>query len=215
MRKKRGFLRKAMAMVDRYHKAMGRLAIGLIACGLVALAVVWIVNMMSKEEESIVLEDTLSIIEDVRPRGEIYVCSSLIEDYAVRRVKEKNLLMTDKEHLCVQTMVQKCSYVIDLDKVEYEAVDSMKMVRVKMPKPEYVASTQGTSFMSDDSNFWATRMQSTNGMKQQVEAKIRRSFDTAENRRKAERYAEDAISEVLRQLGFEVEFVRTIETNRN
>ena len=202
-------------MVSMYRRAINRLILGLIVCVLVALAAVWVVNLMSKEEEGIVLEDTLSIIEDVRPRGEIYVCSSLIEDYAVRREKEKNLLMADKEHVCVQTMVQKCSYVVDLDKVEYEAVDSTRVVRVKMPKPEYVASTQGTSFMSDDSNYWATRMRSTNGMKREVEAKIRRSFDTAENRRKAERYAEDAVREVLRQLGFEVEFVRTLETNRN
>ena len=209
------FLSKIVAMAGMYRRAISRLILGLIVCVLVALAAVWVVNLMSKEEEGIVLEDTLSIIEDVRPRGEIYVCSSLIEDYAVRREKEKNLLMADKEHVCVQTMVQKCSYVVDLDKVEYEAVDSTRMVRVKMPKPEYVASTQGTSFMSDDSNYWATRMRSTNGMKREVEAKIRRSFDTAENRRKAERYAEDAVREVLRQLGFEVEFVRTLETNRN
>ena len=214
MKSMKDFLSKAVTLVGRYHKVMRRLFVTLLVCGLVVLAVVWIVNLMSKEDEGIMLEDTLSIIEDVRPRGEIYVCSSLIEDYVVRREKEKTLLLTEKEHLCVQTMVQKCSYVVDLDKVEYEADDSVKVVRVKMPKPEYVASTQGTSFMSDDSNYWAAKMQSTNGMKREVAAKIRRSFDTVENRRKAERYAEDAIREVLRQLGFEVEFVRTLEKRK-
>ena len=215
MRKMKEFISKIVAMVGRYRRAMNRLIVGLVVCGLLALIVVWVVNLMSGEKEELVLEDTMSIIEEVMPRGEIYVCSSLIEDYAVRREKEKTLLLTEKEHVCVQTMVQKCSYVVDLDKVEYEVVDSTRMVRVKMPKPQYVASTQGTSFMSDDSNYWAKRMPSANGMKREVEAKIRRSFDTAENRRKAERYAEDAVSEVLRQLGFEVEFVRTLEMNRN
>ena len=214
MGNKKGFLSKVAAFVGMYHRAVSRLAIALIVCGLVVLAVVWIVNWMSEKEEGIVLEDTLSVIEDVRPRGEIYVCSSLIEDYAVRRETDRTLLLMEKEHLCVQTMVQKCSYVVDLDKVEYEAIDSTRTVRVKMPKPQYVASTQSTSFMSDDSNYWAKKMPSANGMKREVEAKIKRSFDTEENRRKAERYAEDAISEVLRQLGFDVEFVRALELRR-
>lgn len=207
-------MRRMREMAGRYRRAMVWLAVGLIAGCVVALVAVWTINLLLGEKEELVLEDTMSIIEEVMPRGEIYVCSSVIEDFAVRREREKRVLMADKEHVCVQTMVQKCSYVVYLDKVEYEVVDSTKVVRVKLPKPEYAASTQGSSFMSDDSNYWAGKMASTNGMKRQVEEKIRRSFDTAENRRKAERYAEDAVGEVLRQLGFEVEFVRVLEREK-
>ena len=207
-------LRRIVKVAERHRKAIVAMAIGLIVCGLVVWAVIWVVGLLSKEKEEIPLVDTMSIIEEVRPRGEIYVCSALLEDYAVRREKVSHWLWADEEHVCVQTMVQKCSYVLDLDKVEYDAVDSLKVVRVKLPQPEYVASTQSTSFMSDNSNYWAKKMTSTNGMKQEVEGKIRRSFDTAENRRKAERYAEDAIREVLRQLGFEAEFVRVLERGK-
>lgn len=214
MKKEKETVKKSTNAIARYRKAIVRLIVGLIVSVLLALAVVWMINLMTKEEESITLEDSMSVIEEVRPKGEIYVCSSVIEDYAVKREKETYMMFITKEHVCVQTMVQKCSYVVDLDKVEYEATDSTKKVRVKMPKPEYVASTQSSPFMSDDSNYWAKKLASTNAMKQEVEEKIRRTFDTEENRRKAERYAEDAVGEVLKQLGFEVEFVRTIETKK-
>jgi hypothetical protein len=74
-----------------------------------------------------------------------------------------------------------------------------------------VASTQRTSFLSDDGNYWANRLSSTNALKKKVEAQIKRRFDTAKNRRKAERFAEEAISEVLEKLGYETEFVRKLE----
>lgn len=215
MRKIKNIIIKAKTIVSKYYKTIRKVVICLIACGLLALITVWIVNLMSKKEDTITLEDTLNIIEKVKPRGEIYVCSSLIEDYAIKREMESQWIMADKEHVCVQTMTQKCSYMIDLDKVEYESNDTTKIVRVKLPAPEYVASTQSTSFISDDSNYWAKNMTSTNAMKQQVENQIRQSFDTEENRRKAERYAEDAVSEILRKLGFEVEFVRTIRQQRD
>lgn len=157
------------------------------------------------------MEETMASIEEVRLRGELYVCSALIEDYTIKRATEQSLLWADTEHSCVLTMAQKCSYKIDLDKVEYHPNDSAKTVYVKLPQVTYVATTQSSSFLSDDSNYWAEHLPNTNAMKRQVEEQIKLRFDTADNRRKAERYAEDAISDVLGKLGFEVEFVRTLE----
>ena len=156
----------------------------------------------------------LRIGRDDDEHDEIYVCSAMMEDYTIQRATERNLIMPDEEHSCVQTMTQKCSYVIDLDKVEYEAVDSIKTIYVKLPDVEYVATTQSTSFLSDDGNYWAEHLPNTNAMKRKVEGQIKRRFDTPSNRRKAERFAEDAISEVMRKLGYETEFIRSLEKRK-
>ena len=79
--------------------------------------------------EEIPMEETMASIEEIRPRGEIYVCSAMMEDFTLQRATERNFILPDEEHSCVQTMTQKCSYMIDLDKVEYEAEDSTKTWR--------------------------------------------------------------------------------------
>ncbi|MBR2631444.1 MAG: DUF4230 domain-containing protein [Bacteroidaceae bacterium] len=163
------------------------------------------------EEMPIPVEETTASIEDVRLRGELYVCSAMMEDYTLQQATERNLLWADEVHSCVQTMTQKCSYKIDLDKVEYLADDSAKTVYVKLPAIEYVAMTQSSSFLSDDSNYWSKHLPNTNALKRKVEAQIKRRFDTSGNRRKAERYAEDAISGMLGKLGYETEFVRILK----
>ena len=186
--------------------------VGVLVVGIVGA--VLIKRCAEQEDEAIPMEETMASIEEVRPRGEIYVCSAMIEDYTTMRVTERNLIMPDEEHSCVQTMRQKCSYKIDLDKVEYQQSDSAQILYVKLPPIEYVASTQSSSFMSDDSNFWAEHLPNTNEMKRKVEGQIKARFDTPNNRRKAERYAEDAISEIMKKLGYEVEFVRVLEKRK-
>ena len=175
---------------------------------------VLIKRCVEQREEVIPMEETMASIEEIRPRGEIYVCSAMMEDYTLQRATERNLILPDEEHSCVQTMTQKCSYVIDLDKVEYEAVDSIKTIYVRLPDVEYVATTQSASFLSDDGNYWAEHLPNTNTMKRKVEGQIKRRFDTPSNRRKAERFAEDAISEVMRKLGYETESVRSLEKQK-
>ena len=176
---------------------------------------VLIKRCVQKDVDELPMEKTMASIEEVRLRGEIYVCSAMIEDYTTKQVTEENLLWANEEHSCVQTMRQRCSYKVDLDKVEYWAEDSTKTVLVKLPSVEYVATTQSTSFLSDDSEYWAEHLPNTNAMKRKVEEQIKRRFDTPNNRRKAEKYAEDAISEVLGKLGYEVEFARTLEKVKN
>ena len=195
---------------------MGKKHKGLIVATVCVVVVGIVIAVLAKqcgrdEVETLPMEDTMASIEEVRPRGELYVCSALIEDYTTQRAIEHNLLWEDDTHSCVQTMTQKCSYKIDLDKVEYRTNDSTRIVYVRLPEVEYVASTQSSTFLSDDSNYWAKRLPNTNALKRKVEQQIRRRFDTPSNRRKAERFAEDAISEVLGQLGYEVEFERKLK----
>lgn len=54
-------------------------------------------------------------------------------------------------------------------------------------------------------------MPNTNAMKKNVEQQIRHRFDTPNNRRKAQRYAEDAIIDMLSKLGYQTEFFNTVE----
>ena len=191
----------------------------ILSCIVVALGI--LVTLLIKrcvqngENLDLPMEETMASIEEVRPRGEIYVCSAMIEDYTTKRATEHNLIFPNEEHSCVQTMRQKCSYKIDLDKVIYQRDDSLNLVYVKLPPIEYVASTQSSTFLSDDANYWAEHLPNTNEMKKKVEAQIKRRFDTPSNKRQAERYAEDAISQVLSQLGYEVEFVRALQQRRD
>lgn len=182
----------------------------------VCIAAIVLTNKCQRTDvEALPMEETMASIEEVRLRGEIYVCSAMIEDYTTKQQTEVNLLWANEEHSCVQTLRQRCSYKVDLDKVKYEADDSARVVLVTLPMVEYVATTQSSSFLSDDPKYWAEHLPNTNAMKRKVEEQIRRRFDTPSNRRKAERYAEDAISEVMGKMGYEVEFVRTLEKVKN
>ena len=149
----------------------------ILACIVVALGI--LVTLLIKrcvqngEKSDLPMEETMASIEEVRPRGEIYVCSAMIEDYATKRSTEHNLIFPNEEHSCVQTMRQKCSYKINLDKVIYQRDDSLNLVYVKLPPIEYVASTQSSTFLSDDANYWAEHLPNTNEMKKKVEAQIK------------------------------------------
>lgn len=204
-------LLKALAWIVVYWENIRKVLIAAAALAIIVVAAIMIRKLLKEEPQEMEMEKTAVTIESVRPRGEIYVCSAVIEDYAVKRDTVTGLFTGKQEHVCVQTLTQKCSYMLDLEKVVYEAVDSDSIVRVRLPKPQYVASTQGASFLSDDGSYWARRMPNTNALKRIAERKIKRRFDTTENQRKAERYAEEAISEVLKKLGYRTEFVRTLE----
>lgn len=163
------------------------------------------------EHRQIVLEETPIQIEAVRPKGEMYVASSVIEDYTTMQKTEKKLGLFPKEHSCVQILRQKCSYVLNLDSIEY-IPDGEKRVLVRLPKLEYVASTQKSPFMSDDEDYWTVALPSTNGMKAKVAKQIKQKFCTDENEKKAMRYAEQNVTVLLKKLGYEVEFISTLET---
>lgn len=186
-----------------------------IGCLLVVAAICAIVALifLHKREsngEGIVLEDTVTVIENIRPRGEIYLYTALIEDFSTRHETSKTLFVSTR-HSCVQTMTQKCSFVLDLDKIEYTPDDSLGVIYVRLPQPKYVAATQATSFLSDNDSYWASRHPDINRMKKEVEQKIRMKFDTPQNRTQSRIFAEHAIRNIIERTGYKVEFIGSIE----
>ncbi len=197
------FLRHCMGDMRRttYTVAIAAIALILIFLGYG----VWRQSHAAPASTAVTLEDTAIDIESVMPRGELYVCTAVAEDFVTLQRTGTTLGIFTEEHSCVQILRQKVSFKIDLRQVRYTP-DTLHVMIVEMPPVEYVASTQDSPFMSDDEDFWASELRSTNGLKRQVEQKIRRRFDTEANHRKAERYAQDAIRELLWKLGYEARF---------
>lgn len=206
---------------------------GIVVC---AAIVVLAVRGCGKEAEELPLEPTAVSIMKVMPKDEMYVASAVYEDFTTLQKTEYHLGIFPEKHSCVQTLRQKVGFKVDMSKVKYEVyegagkagrageplaighrplADSGKpgeagnstTVLVTMPEPEYTASTVGSAFFSDDEGYWREALPSNNGMKREVERKIRKQFDTRENRRKAILYAEEAIGQILAQLGYQAEFV--------
>lgn len=202
-----GIIKRIILHYKKYAIMAGLLAIALVV---IAISVAFCTGRQDEEEE-IVLEETPIQIEAVRPKGEIVVCSSIIEDYASVKKTEKTLGLIETQHHCVQILKMKCSYKIDLEKVEYELEDSAKIIWVKLPELEYNASLQDSPFISDDEEYWKDALPSTNKLKAKVAKQIEKRFCTPTNKQKGERYAEEAISKMLSGFGYEVKFVRTLE----
>lgn len=202
-----GIIKRIILHYKKYAIMAGLLAIALVV---IAISVAFCTGRQDEEEE-IVLEETPIQIEAVRPKGEIVVCSSIIEDYASVKKTEKTLGLIETQHHCVQILKMKCSYKIDLEKVEYELEDSAKIIWVKLPELEYNASLQDSPFISDDEEYWKDALPSTNKLKAKVAKQIEKRFCTSTNKQKGERYAEEAISKMLSGFGYEVKFVRTLE----
>ena len=189
-------------------------ALALLLC-LLVMTIVSECNHKRQEtiHREILLEDTPIEIEDVRPTGEIYVCSAIMEDYTTLQKTERHLGIIPEKHSCVQMLRQKCSYKIDLDKIVY-AKDTLNRVFVMLPEIEYTASTQNSPFMSDDEEYWIEALPNTNGFKKKVASQIRKRFDTPDNRDKARKYAETAVAGLLYRLGYEAQFVSQINKQK-
>lgn len=196
------------AVITKWRWAI--VLIFLVIAIVISVVVVGHCNSSHKEYQDIVIEETPIQIEDIRPKGEIYVCTSLVEDYVIEHRTEMHLGILPEKHSCIQILRQKISYRINLDKVRY-VPDTLNVVVVELPPVEYTASTQSSPFISDDEEFWIKELLSTNNLKAKVERQIRRRFDTDANRKKAERYAEEALSELLSKLGYEARFKPRVE----
>ncbi len=160
----------------------------------------------SLPDDTLVLESTMTRIEAVRPRGELYVLSALMEDFD-SEVLEAGFF----SHYAVQVVKARCSYLLDLEKVTYkpEMGAAGPLVKVTLPAPKVYCSTQKTPFYSDDEAFWAKQRSSTanDKVKAFVESRIKQTFDSAENRKKARDYGRKVIAKTLEILGITAEFV--------
>lgn len=201
-----------LTIIEKEKKGKGTLKWILISVGCVAVIglIVGLFYYFSTSQGDYKLEQTQNAITRILPRNEMYVATAIIEDYTTEKHEESFFGLFPETHTCAQMLRQKVSYKIDLSKLEYELTDEHHII-VKMPQPEYTASTQASPFISDDENYWKDEMPSTDKMKAKVEKKIRERFDTKENRQKASLYAQEAILHMLNMLDFEVEFVNDLE----
>lgn len=196
-------------MTDRQRDIFRYSVAGVVACVIILVLFLW-----KGRNDELPLEPTGNSILQIMPRNEMYVATAVIEDFTTRQQTEYHMGIFPEKHSCVQTLRQKVSYRIDLSKVKYEIEETTsqpgsnkpRTVLVTMVLPEYTASTIGSSFISDDEGYWKEAMPSNNDMKKQVERQIRELFDTQQNREKALIYAEEAISHILMQLGYQAEF---------
>ncbi len=187
--------------------------VAIIILSAIAIIISKIVFNSKTDNPEVAIEDTPILIESVKPKGELYVCTSIMEEYVRREKTEKHLGVIPEKHTLVQIVRQKCSYIIDLDKIKYEQT-SNDTVYVHLPELEYGASTQDSPFISDDESYWIKEMPNTNALKSEAERKIRKSFETPENKKKANLYAEAAVGQLLKQLGFNAIFVSTLTDSR-
>ena len=90
-----------------WNKAVRKAVIYLVCALACVVAGVVIVKCYADKDDDLQIQETMLTINEIKLKGEIYVCSALIEDYTVKRKTEKRLLLSDKEHSCIQTLTQK------------------------------------------------------------------------------------------------------------
>ena len=185
----------------------GGLFLGILA--IIVLAIVLLSKCMHTNDDTISIEPTPNEIRQIMPQNELYVATALIEDYTTLQQTEYHFGVFPEEHSCVQILRQKVSYKLDLSKVEYTPRDN-HIIEVRMPELAYTASTQASQFISDNESYWSEAQPSTNELRHKVEQQIRTQFDTPENRQKAILFAQEAITHILTQLGYQPEFINTI-----
>lgn len=168
---------------------------------------VWTIIILRQKnnDDGISLEETADAIVKIMPRSDLYVATSVIEEFTNLRQTEYHLGLIPEEHSCVQTLQQKVSYKISMTDIKYSIIDR-HTIMVHIPESQYSASTINSSFISDDEEYWYNNMPSTKNMKHKVETKIKKLFDTAENRKKSKLYAQEAITHIINQLGYQVMF---------
>lgn len=138
--------------------------------------------------------DYLTIIDNVMPKEELYVMSTIMEDYTIRNQSE-----LFENHKCVQIVEEQVGYKISLNEISYEVL-SGDSILVSMPEPEYYASTQQCKFYSDDEDFWKGELSNKNELISEVKEKIKERFNTPNRLRQAKNVAKESVSLILTQL---------------
>lgn len=175
----------------------------------IILVIALLSKCMQSSDGTISIEPTPNEIQRMMPQNELYVATALIEDYTTMQQTEYHFGVFPEEHSCVQILQQKVSYRLDLSQVEYTPKEN-HIMQVRIPELAYTASTQASQFISDNESYWSEALPSTNELRHKVEQQIRTQFDTPENRHKAILYAQEAITHILTQLGYQPDFINSI-----
>ena len=171
----------------------------------------------SKDEETpqLTIADTPLMVEDVKPIGELYLYTTVTEDfekgsfmgsgYGSSLFGEGNGILK-KKHDCVQILRQQVSFTINLDDIVYKEDSLSDTIIVTMPPVHFIQSTLHSWFKSDNENEEGAVKYDASPLIDKVEAKIRRKYDTAANRAKATQKAQDVLTDIFRQCDKELVF---------
>ena len=184
----------------------------LILLGILAIIILLIIVLgkcTNSADSEIGIESTPNTILAIMPKNDLYIATAVIDDFTTLQQTEYHLGLFPENHSCVQILRQKVSYKINLSEIEFTQINE-HTIEVRMPALAYIASTQASTFISDDEGYWKEALPSTNGLRNKVEQQIRTIFDTQENRQKALLYAKDAVTQILTQIGYQPIFVDTI-----
>ena len=193
------------------------LKIGIIALFVASfILLIWMISRRSHTEE-ITLKPTIASVESVRPTGILYLYSTITEEYAKGSFmgsglgssilgKDKGILK--KEHDCVQVLRQQVNFTLDLDKVTYteDPEEGSNKVFVTLPAIEFHQSTLSSWFTSDSENEEHAVSFDAKPLIKEVERKVAKKYNTAENRKKSKQIAKETITTFLAQCGREAVF---------
>ncbi|MCR5158774.1 MAG: hypothetical protein K6D37_06565 [Prevotella sp.] len=186
--------------MKRRFLPVGELSRGLslFAKGACLMAVVYFVLKCidASDNDDIAVRPTPSVIESIRPIGQLYAFTAITEDFTIDNV-EKVGFFTRSYYKAVQTMRMQVSYVLDLDSVKYVTRQGSDTVLVRLPRLRYVQTAQGGNLLCEVevANYDAARAIRV------VEQKIRSKYDSQENRQKAMSHVRDVLTAFVQQCG--------------
>lgn len=187
----------------------------------VIATVAWVGYNLLREPQSNdnLYENTPMKIERVRPVGQLYVYSEIIEDYVYEHVTAKDsylwgVISHSKDHARMMLKQVKASFVVDMESIETSlTADSLSehpTVVLRMPQPTVMIETLPTSsapYFADDDDYWDKRDGSHGEvLADRVNTKIRRNFDTALKRARANDIARQTLTTIYTSAGYNVEF---------
>jgi len=149
----------------------------------------------NSDSSDIIIADTPVNILDVRPTGELYVLTTEVEDYYIDVIEDAT--WDGKDYLkCVQILREQISWVIDLEKVEYDTIPGTDSVNITMPKPEFKLSPHGEWFYQQGPE---KAKYNANGLKEIVSTKIKNEYYKKENEDAARQKAQEIIGSFVKQ----------------
>lgn len=167
------------------------------------------------EEPTLTIADTPLTVEDVKPIGELYLYTTVTEDfekgsfmgsgYGSSLLGEGNGILKKKHH-CVQILRQQVSFTINLDEVVYEEDSASNIVFVTLPPVQFVQSTIHSWFKSDNEDEEGAVKYDASPLIDRVEAKIRKKYDTAVARAQATEKAKNVLTDIFQSCGKELIF---------
>lgn len=154
------------------------------------------------DKKQSVYGDTAININKVELKGELYLYSEIIEDYAIERDKESRIWpFPDKQHAQMLIKCKRMSYVLPLVsvKAEYNGTTAI----ITLPEPVMMESEQALNnvdpYLSDDDNYWSKK---SGKVKAMVDKKIADRFAKKDKKEKAMENAKNTLRALYESAGF-------------